>query len=169
MTHTYAILDVSRAAFEEVARLLRAARYDHCFDRDVIDMHGIALRIGAEDATQARVNSGEGAGVLRDGALRRGGPGAAAVGPSGEDARAEAGGGEGEETRGGGDSGGGGGRGDAIGRRRARIDVDKFLAGRTGGPAAETPSDRTAGSSRTDDGGEPDGRWDDDGGASGTD
>lgn len=44
MTHTYALLDVSRATFTEVARLLRAAAYHHSFDRDVIDMHGIALR-----------------------------------------------------------------------------------------------------------------------------
>lgn len=44
VTYTYAILDVSPAAFQEVAALLVAAAYDHCFDRDVIDMHGIALR-----------------------------------------------------------------------------------------------------------------------------
>lgn len=44
MTHTYAILDVSRRTFEEIAAKLKAAEYHHAFDRDVIDMHGIALR-----------------------------------------------------------------------------------------------------------------------------
>ena len=45
MTHTYAILDISHTAFEEIATKLRAAGYHHAFDRDVIDMHGIAVRI----------------------------------------------------------------------------------------------------------------------------
>lgn len=47
MTYTYAILEVSTAAFEEIAGKLRAAGYDQAFhDEDdgvVIDMHGIAL------------------------------------------------------------------------------------------------------------------------------
>lgn len=45
MTHTYAILDVSRPVFEEIAAKLRAAGYHHAFDRDVIDLHGIAIRV----------------------------------------------------------------------------------------------------------------------------
>ncbi len=44
MSHTYAVLEVSAAAFEEIAAKLRAAGYAHAFDRDVIDCHGIALR-----------------------------------------------------------------------------------------------------------------------------
>lgn len=44
MTYTYAILDVSQRSFDEIARKLRDADYHHAFDRDVIDMHGIALR-----------------------------------------------------------------------------------------------------------------------------
>jgi tRNA A37 threonylcarbamoyladenosine dehydratase len=44
-THTYAILDVSKRTYDEIAQKLRDAQYDHAFDRDVIDMHGIALRV----------------------------------------------------------------------------------------------------------------------------
>ena len=47
MTYSYAILDVSPGTFDEIAEKLRAAGYDHAFDRDVIDMHGIALRANA--------------------------------------------------------------------------------------------------------------------------
>lgn len=44
MTHTYAILEVSRATFEEIAQKLKAAGYDEAFiEIDVIDMHGIAV------------------------------------------------------------------------------------------------------------------------------
>lgn len=42
-THTYAVLEVSRLAFDEIAKKLREAEYDHAFHDDVIDMHGIAL------------------------------------------------------------------------------------------------------------------------------
>lgn len=44
MSHTYAILVVSRAAFAEIAEKLRAAGYDHAFHDDLIDMHGLAVR-----------------------------------------------------------------------------------------------------------------------------
>ena len=50
MTHTYAILEVSHAAYSEIKALLEAAGYqDQIHDnRDgdgvVIDMHGIALK-----------------------------------------------------------------------------------------------------------------------------
>lgn len=44
VTHTYALLEVSRATFEEIACKLRDAGYDHAFIEDgEIDMHGIAL------------------------------------------------------------------------------------------------------------------------------
>jgi hypothetical protein len=44
MTYTYAVLEVSADTFREIADKLRAAGYGHAFDRDVIAMHGIALR-----------------------------------------------------------------------------------------------------------------------------
>lgn len=48
MTYTYAILDVSGEAYDEIAGKLKAAGYDqvfHEYDGEVvIDMHGIALR-----------------------------------------------------------------------------------------------------------------------------
>lgn len=48
MTYTYAILPVSRAAFEEIAAKLRAAGYDHVFHEDeggtIIDLHGVAIQ-----------------------------------------------------------------------------------------------------------------------------
>lgn len=44
MTHTYAMLEVSRAAYDEIAAKLREAGYDHAFRpegcRMAIDMHG---------------------------------------------------------------------------------------------------------------------------------
>lgn len=48
MTHTYATLQVSRSAFDEISTKLSAAGYEHAFDIDarnvpVIDMHGIGL------------------------------------------------------------------------------------------------------------------------------
>lgn len=48
-THTYALLPVSRAAFDEIAGKLKDAGYDHSLDHDredklmLIDMHGLAL------------------------------------------------------------------------------------------------------------------------------
>lgn len=52
-THTYALLEVSPAAYEEISKALRAAGYDHAFHEDddrgtVVDMHGIALVNGKE-------------------------------------------------------------------------------------------------------------------------
>lgn len=48
MTYTYAILDVPAAVYAAVRALLDAADYQHAFHadegREVIDMHGIALR-----------------------------------------------------------------------------------------------------------------------------
>ena len=47
-THTFALLELSPAAFEEIASKLREAGYGHAFTehadgRAVIDMHGIAV------------------------------------------------------------------------------------------------------------------------------
>ena len=55
MTHSYATLAVSRAAFEEIAKKLKAAGYTDQFEYNrhddntdlpvLIDMHGIALEL----------------------------------------------------------------------------------------------------------------------------
>lgn len=49
-THTFALLDVSSATFQEIRAKLEAADYDHAFDthdgRPLIDMQGIALQPG---------------------------------------------------------------------------------------------------------------------------
>lgn len=46
-TRTYALLQVSAAAYAEIRAALKHAEYEHAFDtddgREVIDMHGIAL------------------------------------------------------------------------------------------------------------------------------
>ena len=46
-THTYALLQVSPAAYAEIRDQLKAAEYEHAFHKDdgreVIDMHGLAL------------------------------------------------------------------------------------------------------------------------------
>lgn len=42
-THTYVTLPVSAVAHAEVTRKLKAAGYDHVFDGDEINMHGLAL------------------------------------------------------------------------------------------------------------------------------
>ncbi len=51
-THTYAVLEVSSKAYQEVRALLAAAGYEHAFieskKAEVIDMHGIALSSGSE-------------------------------------------------------------------------------------------------------------------------
>lgn len=43
-THTFAVLEVSAAAYDEIASKLREAGYDHVFIDEHIDMHGIALK-----------------------------------------------------------------------------------------------------------------------------
>lgn len=51
-TYTYALLEVSPAAYDEIKRLLEAAGYQDQFHEDrgevVIDMHGLALQRGKE-------------------------------------------------------------------------------------------------------------------------
>lgn len=57
MTYTYVLMYVSQDAYDEIAKRLRDAGYDHVFHDDgpgepAIDMHGIALKRmpeGAED------------------------------------------------------------------------------------------------------------------------
>lgn len=51
-THTYVTLEVSGAAYEEIATKLREAGYDHVFmDDGEIDMHGLALVMREPDKT----------------------------------------------------------------------------------------------------------------------
>jgi hypothetical protein len=60
MTHTYAVLEVSQAAYAEIRALLDAAGYRHAFHaddlREVIDMHGIALAVGEGASPQADID-----------------------------------------------------------------------------------------------------------------
>jgi hypothetical protein len=59
MTYTYAYLDVSPACYAEVHRLLSAAGYHHAFDKseghEVIDMHGIALRVKQPEVSERQI------------------------------------------------------------------------------------------------------------------
>lgn len=46
-TYIYVTLEVSPAAYDEIAAKLKAAAYDHCFGEDgAIDMHGLAITRG---------------------------------------------------------------------------------------------------------------------------
>lgn len=54
-THTYAELEVSAQAYDEIAKLLRDAGYDHVFmDGGAIDMHGIGLTRSSAAAQSSR-------------------------------------------------------------------------------------------------------------------
>jgi hypothetical protein len=48
VTYTYAVLDVPDSVYQDIRRRLVEAGYEHVFDkcdgREVMDMHGIALR-----------------------------------------------------------------------------------------------------------------------------
>jgi hypothetical protein len=58
MTHTYVIMELSEAAYREIADQMRAAGYDHAFGKDgEIDMHGIAVArtVGAINASPKRL------------------------------------------------------------------------------------------------------------------
>lgn len=60
-THTYATLELSQAAFDEIATKLREAQYDHAFGvddgRPTIDMQGIAVQ--PPDPRQAKASAAE--------------------------------------------------------------------------------------------------------------
>lgn len=43
MTHTYVTLEISELAFKEIETKLKVAGYNHAFDGNIIDMHGLAL------------------------------------------------------------------------------------------------------------------------------
>jgi hypothetical protein len=53
ITHTFAELEVSEAAYLEIYTLLAQAGYHHAFIDGAIDMHGIALTRKREPETQA--------------------------------------------------------------------------------------------------------------------
>jgi hypothetical protein len=42
-THTYVTMEVSPATYAEIEAKFREAGYDHVFDGEAMDMHGIAL------------------------------------------------------------------------------------------------------------------------------
>jgi hypothetical protein len=63
-THTYAVLEISSAVYNEIASKLRDAGYDHVFDGAVIDMHGIALQ-AATDEQDAALRDTESVGADR--------------------------------------------------------------------------------------------------------
>jgi hypothetical protein len=59
MTHTYALLEVSPAVYEEIAAKLREAGYSHAFNvQGEIDMHGIGLVVAGQPATANRSTPG---------------------------------------------------------------------------------------------------------------
>ena len=52
-THTFATLELSEAAYEEIAAKLREADYRHAFLEDgVIDMHGIGVTREGGDGSE---------------------------------------------------------------------------------------------------------------------
>lgn len=59
MTHTYALLDVSKSAYDEIAEKLILAGYQQAInDEGEIDMHGIALvNQAVRDAIPQRTRS----------------------------------------------------------------------------------------------------------------
>jgi len=55
-TYTYAIIEISPAAYKEIADKLKEAGYGHAFNQDrahgvVIDMHGIALASNVQETS----------------------------------------------------------------------------------------------------------------------
>lgn len=59
MSHTYAVLQISRAAFDEIRSKFKDAGYEHAFDDaaeggPVVNMHGVAVQALHEDPTQDR-------------------------------------------------------------------------------------------------------------------
>ena len=63
MTYTYALLEVSKATYDEIAEKLKAAGYGHAFhqsadgDRTAIDMHGLALASKPEATPTERLDA----------------------------------------------------------------------------------------------------------------
>ncbi len=54
-THTYVVAEVSQAAYDEIAGILKEAGYGHVFDEDgTIDMHGIGIQSNGICATSCK-------------------------------------------------------------------------------------------------------------------
>lgn len=64
-THTIASLEVSRAAYEEIANKLVAAGYSHAIHDGIVDMHGIGLTVSPNSEPVLRITGSE----LRPGVL----------------------------------------------------------------------------------------------------
>jgi hypothetical protein len=47
-TRTFVVLGISKTAYEEIAKKLRNAGYEHVFSNGVMDMHGLALKVEPE-------------------------------------------------------------------------------------------------------------------------
>lgn len=66
MSHTYVLMTVSKATYDEVAAKMKEAGYDHVFhdekDEDgvLIDMHGIALKLDPGDRYIVMASQGQG-------------------------------------------------------------------------------------------------------------
>lgn len=58
-TYTYVTLEVSESTYNEISDKLRAAQYDHCFDGETIDMHGIALELEEKPEDEPTTNKTE--------------------------------------------------------------------------------------------------------------
>lgn len=53
-TYTYVLMELSQAAYDEIAGKMRAAGYDHAFGSDgAIDMHGLAIVPAAQTRDRA--------------------------------------------------------------------------------------------------------------------
>ena len=50
-TRTYALLEISKEAFDEITGKMKEAGYDHAFEDhgNVIDMHGIAVTMERDE------------------------------------------------------------------------------------------------------------------------
>lgn len=62
-THTFALLELSQASYDEIAKKLRAAGYDQAFHEDgTIDMHGIGITrrvVGKSISARGRILTGK--------------------------------------------------------------------------------------------------------------
>lgn len=56
-THTYAVMEVSEAAFREIEEKLRDAGYTWSLHDGTLDMHGIALQIEAPERRAQRIQA----------------------------------------------------------------------------------------------------------------
>jgi len=57
MTYTYVTMEVSEATFNEIAKKLDDAGYDHAIDTEegILDMHGLALTTSSQPSIEDRL------------------------------------------------------------------------------------------------------------------